>query len=171
MRGKMLISGASILLVLAFGSVAAPGDAEDMHEERLSDLETRVAILEEQVGTATQEAQSDQQSNVTSSSSQSSTSSSSQSGSNNVYSASYSSSGDRSLPFTIKHAGEYHLTAHVTSPFSARVVTEDGEPIPEFEVESSEAGTFTVSDQLEAGNYILEVTTESEWNVTITSIG
>lgn len=171
MRGKMLISAASILLVLAFGSVAAPGDAEDMYEERLSDLETRVAILEEQVGTATQESQSDRQSNVTSSSSQSSTSSSSQSGSNNVYSASYSSSGDRSLPFTIKNAGEYHLTAHATSPFSARIVTEDGEPVPEFVVELSEAGTFTVSDQLEAGDYILEVTAESEWHVTITSIG
>jgi hypothetical protein len=169
MRGKMLISVASILLVLALGSVTTQGDAEDTYDERISDLETRVAILETQVVTPTQEAQSGQQNNVTTSSSQSSSSSSSNGGSS-VYSASYSANGDRSIPFTIKRAGVYHLTAHVTSPFSARVETEDGEPIPSFSIESDEAGTFTISSNLEAGDYVLQVTATSGWNVIITSL-
>lgn len=171
MRGKTLISAASILLILALGSVATPGDAEDMYDERLSNLETRVAILEEQVGAATQEAESGQQNNVTSSSSQSSTSSSSEEGSSNVYSASFSANGDRVIAFEVKNAGVYYLTAHITSSFSAQVETKDGEAVPNFLVESSEAGTLTISHQLAAGEYVLRVTASSQWNVTITSLG
>ncbi len=171
MRGKTLISIASMLLVFVIGSVATQGDAEDTYDERISDLETRVATLETQMETSTQEAQSSQQNNVTTSSSQSSTSSTSSSqGESNVYSASFSANGDRAIAFVVKNAGVYHLTAHVSSPFSAQVETKDGEAIPNFRVESSEAGTLTISNHLEAGNYVLRVTASSQWNVTITSL-
>ena len=171
MRSRMLISGASLLLVLVLGSVAAQGDAEDIYDERLGDLETRVALLETQVASPIEEAQSGQQSSNTSSTSSQTSISSSNQGGSNVYTASFSSNGDRSIPFTIKNGGVYHLTAHTTSAFSARVVTADGEPLPDFVVESSEAETLTVSGELEVEEYVLEVTTTSQWNVTITSIG
>ena len=181
-RSKMLISGVSFLAVIAFLVAAAivgsstSGNAEGAYDQRLSELETRVAVLEAEVGISgetsqtNQTSQTSQQSNVSTSSSQSSVSTSiNQTG--DTYSASFTASGDSLVPFEIDSAGTYDLIANASSPFTLRVETKDGEPVQDFVLESNEAGTLTSSAHLEPGEYVLDVSTDSQWNVTLTSFG
>ena len=178
-RSKMLISGVWFLAVIAFLVAAAiigsstSGNAEGAYDQRLSELETRVAVLEAEVGISgetSQTNQTSQQSNVSTSSSQSSVSTSiNQSG--DAYSASFTASGDSLVPFEIDSSGTYDLIANASSPLTLRVETKDGEPVQDFVLESNEAGTLTSAAYLEPGEYVLDVSTDSQWNVTLTSFG
>jgi hypothetical protein len=105
------------------------------------------------------------------SSGSSSSSSSQSSNTNNAYSASYSSNGDRTQEFEISNVGTYHLTAHASAGFSARIETSDGAVVDGFPVEIDDAGTVNVSAQLAPGEYVLRVESASQWTVIITSMG
>lgn len=174
MRSKVVISGISFVLVVLMASVATfattstPGSAEDAYEQRISDLETRVAALEEEVGLDGDAEETSQQGSVSTSSSQVSISSSSEQGVSS-YSASFSANGDRAIEFEISNASTYDLTANAEEPFELRVETLDGDPVPGFTLESDEGETMKASDHLEPGTYVLHVSTSSAWNVTIIS--
>ncbi len=160
MRGKLLISSAVLLLGVAAASLVATGGAEDNNDQRISDLETRVAALEAEVFGSTPAAESTSDDRNDSSSN-----------SSNSYSGSYSGSGDREIEIEIDNAGTYHLT--VTSSSALELVFENdaGEPIEAFAITIDEAGTATGSAPLEPGNYVLRVTSSSNWNATLVSVG
>lgn len=164
----------SVVLTAAFASLSTSGDEKDAHEERIAALETRVAVLEEEVGIetseTTQSSQTSQQSSVSSSSSQS-VSSSSSSSSSGSYTGSYSSSSTNEFELEIDDPGPYTLTITGTSGFVAHLMDPDGEPIEAFSLESSDADTLSATGDLSAGHYTLRVETETSWNASINSSG
>lgn len=171
MRGKVLVTVAVILLAFTVARATAPGVAEDAGDPRIDGLETRVAALETQVAAwppASTSGQTGEDGQSSTSSSTSSTSSSEEGTSS--YAASYSSSGARVIEFEINRSGDYHLTATTSSALTAVVETEDGEPVPGFEIAASGPATLSRTDRLEPGAYVLRVTSSSDWNITIVSI-
>lgn len=165
MRTRIITSLAILLLIVTAVATVTPGAADDADEQRLDDLETRVAALETRVAEIadpTSGASSSQQNNVTSSSSSSS---------NNSYTASYSGNGDRQLEVEIENAGTYQVTATTTSEFSAVLLDEAGDVVPDFSIETDDAETVTISGRLEPGTHVLQVSAASTWNVTIILLG
>ncbi|MBA2468552.1 MAG: hypothetical protein H0V37_04035 [Chloroflexia bacterium] len=158
MRAWLLTTVALVLLIAAAVAAIAPGVAEDAGDQRLSDLETRVAALETRVAEPTAETSSNQQSSSSSSSSTSSTDS---------YTGSFSGNGDREIEIEIDDAGTYQLTATSTSAFAATIENDDGEIVPGFSIDTEAADTVTVSDRLEPGAHVLRVSAPESWNVTI----
>lgn len=161
MRARIITSLAILLLIVTAVATVTPGAADDADDQRLGDLETRVAALETRVAEIaepTSGASSSQQNNVTSSSSNSS---------NDSYTASYSGNGDRDLEVEIENAGTYQVTATATSAFSAVLVDESGDVLPGFSIETDDAETVTISRRLAPGAYVLQVSATSTWNVTI----
>ncbi len=158
MRAWLLTTVALVLLIAAAMAAIAPGVAEDAGDQRLSDLETRVAALETRVAEPTAETSSNQQSSSSSSSSTSSTDS---------YTGSFSGNGDREIEIEIDDAGTYQLTATSTSAFAATIENDDGEIVPGFSIDTEAADTVTVSDRLEPGAHVLRVSAPESWNVTI----
>ncbi|MGI8405832.1 MAG: hypothetical protein ACR2OE_13900 [Thermomicrobiales bacterium] len=170
MRGKMLVPVAAILLVLTIVITTTSGGAKDTYDQRISNLETRVAALETEVAMPDHGSQSNQQTNVTNSSSHSSVSSSNQ-GNTSSFSASFSANGEKELPFEIKNAGTYQLTVHASSNFSAEMKTDGGAVIPGFSLASDKEDTLTRSAHLEPGTYTLHIQTSSTWNAVIVLTG
>lgn len=182
MRSKMLFSSVSVLALIAFLAAATfigtstSGNAEGAYDQRISDLETRVAVLEAEVGISTPSSASsgtsgeDGESGSVNISSSSQSSSSSVQSNSNSYNASYASSGDMVVPFDIDNGGTYDLTARTSSPVSIRIETADGEEVPAFTLDSSGEETLTASDELEPGDYVLRVEASSQWTVTISSV-
>ena len=177
MRWRIVASVASLLVTVGVLGVAATGVTDDRYDARLDDLETRVAALETQVAGPARSSQGEAgvsepgvsslgQQGEAGVSSQISSSSQSTTG---TYSASYSSNGDRMIPFEIDDSGTYHMTVHVSSAAMVRIVADDGESVPAFEVLSNEASTATRTGELEPGDYVLEVESTSNWTVVITS--
>lgn len=214
MRGKIVISGATLLLVLTAATTLAASLMEDDYEERIEDLERRVARLEVLAGIppgeegrsstdavdgsdgadgidgedgadgqdgadgedgAGADGEDGEDGTVSSSSgsssSRSSSSSSSNQGDGSVYSATFSSSGDGTEEFEVDTAGIYTLTVQASGAFSVRVEAANGEEIPDFSVESDWAGTQTVSGELGPGLYELQVDSDAQWVMILTSIG
>ncbi|MDQ4045055.1 MAG: hypothetical protein M3173_06370 [Chloroflexota bacterium] len=191
MRNRLLISSTSMAIIVAITGAITAGIVDDRYEERLDELEARVARLEEEVGISPDEdldvedhqAEQDEedeqsaqdgkdgedgQSNVVISGSSSSSSSSVQSNSNS-YTATYSSNGDEVMPFEIDDAGTYRVTASAGASFEMRIETADGESIPVFELKSETGETVTASGHLEPDAYILDVSSDSTWSVIVTS--
>jgi len=172
MRSRMLVSFAGVILVFAIVVTTTSGGAKDTYDQRINDLETRVAALETQVDMSSQRSGSNQQSNSTNSSSNSSVSSSDQGSTNSSsYSASFSANGDKELSVKIKNAGTYQLTVYAGAAFSAEIRSNDGHPISGFSLGSDKEGTVIKSEHLEPGNYILHVSASSMWNATIILTG
>ncbi len=159
MRAWILITVALVLLFAAALAAIAPGVAEDAGDQRLSDLETRVAALETQVADPTPASSTTNQ--------QSSSSSSSSTSSGDSYTGSFSGNGDRQIEIEIDDAGTYQLTATSTSALAAMIGNDDGEIVPGFSIDTNAAETVTVSGRLEAGAYVLRVSAPESWNVTI----
>lgn len=172
MRSKVLVSVAGMILVFAIVMTTTSGGAKDTYDQRINDLETRVAALETQAAMSSQKSGSNQQTNVTNSSSNSSVSSSDQGSTNSSsYTASFSANGDKELAVKIKNAGTYQLTVYAGSGFSAEIQTGDGNPLTDFSLASDKEGTLIRSAHLEPGNYILHVKASSMWNATIIRTG
>jgi hypothetical protein len=170
MRGKLLFTAAVLILGFAVVvSLDSPGEAEDNNDQRISDLETRVAALEASVFGATPEAGSSD-GNRNSSSSSSSSTTTTENGSNS-FTATYSGTGDREIELEIDDAGTYQMTATTTSAFTAVLENEDDEPVSGFSVETDGAQTVTVSADLEPGTYLLRVSAPESWSVSIVSLG
>lgn len=175
MRASILIAVAILLLIVTALAVITPGVADDNDDQRLDDLETRVAALETRVAgasTPSASASSSQQNDSSSSSSSSNSSSvgneSNQSNStNSSFTATYSGNGDRQVEIEIDTAGTYEFTATVTSAFSADLVNEKADVVPEFTIEATDAGTVTRSAALEPGVYVLNVSATSTWNAVL----
>lgn len=176
MRKRMVISGVSFMLMLTVATGIASMVAHDPSEERLDELEWRVARLETQVATPTEPSSSDQQSDVTtssssqSSSSQSSTTSSGD-GETNVYVATYSGNGDQSNAFEIDEGGTYRMYVDGDGPVSVRIETRDGQAIDAFTYSVDADQSLENGGHLEPGAYVLEVEAEGSWSVVITSTG
>lgn len=170
MRGKVLIITGAILLVFTIILTTTSGGAEDTYDQRISNLETRVAALETEVAMPTPRSSSNQQTNVTNSSSNSSVSSSNQ-GDNSSYSASFSANGDKDFPFEVTHAGTYELTVNARSGLSAGIMKAGGDLVPGFSLASDKEGTLTQSARLEPGKYVLHVQASSPWNAIIVLTG
>ncbi len=164
MRARILTAVAAMLLIVAAVAAITPGVADDAADQRLGDLETRVAALETRVAEpaeSTSSSTSSQQNNVSSSSSNSS---------NNAYTASFSGNGDREIELEIDDEGTYQMTATTTSVFSADLEDAAGESLPGFAIETEDAETVTRSGSLEPGAYVLRVSATATWNVTIVLI-
>ena len=169
MRRSMVLIQAGLVGVLALAGIAAQTDADDDYDQRISDLETRVATLEAVVGVAP--AGADGQPGQDGSSSIVSSSQSSSSGVSS-FSASYAANGDREYPLEIKNGGEYYLVVHlITAPITLEIVTESGEPVPGFSAQGNPGEVLTRSSSLEPGNYVLRVSTTSQWGLTLVSSG
>lgn len=167
----------SVILTAAFASFASlstSGDEKEAHEERIAALETRVAVLEEEVGIetsgATHSSQTSQQSSDSSSSSQS-VSISSSSSSSGSYTVSFSSSRTNEFELEIDDQDTYTMTIAGTSGFVAHLMDSNGEPMEVFSLESSDADTLSATGDLSAGHYTLRVETETVWNASIKSTG
>jgi len=167
MRARIITSSAILLLIVSAVVAITPGAADDAADQRLSELETRVAALETRVAEpdeSTSSSTSSQQNNVSSSSSNSSNSS------NNAYTASFSGNGDREIEIEIDDEGTYQVTATTTSVFSSNLENDAGESLPGFAIETEDAETVTRSGSLEPGAYVLRVSATATWNVTIVLI-
>jgi len=162
MRASILTAVAILLLIVTALAVITPGVADDNDDQRLDDLETRVAALETRVAEPVEPTSA-------SSSSQQSSSSSSNS-STNAYTANYSGNGDREIEIQIDDAGTYQVTATTTSAFTAAIENEAGDSLPGFAIETDDAATETTSGSLEPGTYVLRVSATSTWSVTLVLI-
>jgi hypothetical protein len=164
MRASILTATAILLLIVTALLAITPGAADDATNQRLGDLETRVAALETRVtemGASTPDNVSGQQGTTSSSSSTSSVST------DNAYTTSISGNGDREVEVEIDTAGTYQLTATAASAFTAVLEDGNGDALPDFSVETDAQATVTRSGALEPGTYILNVTATETWNVTI----
>jgi len=164
MRARIITSSAILLLIVSAVVAITPGAADDAADQRLSELETRVAALETRV------AEPDESMSSSTSSQQNNVSSSSSNSSNNAYTASFSGNGDREIEIEIDDEGTYQVTATTTSVFSSNLENDAGESLPGFAMETDDGETVTRSGSLEAGVYILRVSATSTWNVTIVLI-
>lgn len=163
MRARILTAVAAVFLIVTAVAAITPGVADDAADQRLGDLETRVAALETRVAEPDEptSSTSSQQNNVSSSSSNSS---------NNAYTASFSGNGDREIEIEIDDEGTYQVTATTTSAFSADLENGTGELLPGFAIETEDAETVTRTGSLEPGAYVLRVSATATWNVTIVLI-
>lgn len=162
MRARIFATVAMLTLIVAALAAIIPGVAEDAADQRLSDLETRVAALETQAAEPTPAQSSSQRGTVSTSSSNSS---------NNSYTGSFSGNGDREIEIEIGDAGTYQLTATTTSAFSAVIEDENGESVPEFSIDTTGVETQTRTERLEPGTYVLRVSAPERWTVTIVLLG
>ncbi len=159
MRASILTAAAMLLLIVTALLAVTPGVADDAADQRLNDLETRVAALETRVAkTPSAASSSSQQSNASSSSSNSS---------NSSYTATFSGNGDREIEIEIDTAGTYQMTATTTSAFSSVIEDAEGNPVPGFMIDVDGAETFTRSDRLEQGTHLLRVSAPDSWNLTL----
>ena len=176
MRGvTTFLIAAVVVALVATVAATSPGSADDDYEQRISDLETRVAALEAAVGIATptpQPTPTEEPATGGSSSSSSASSQSSGSGSFNSYSASYSANGSREYELEIKNAGTYLLTVHLaTSPVTVQIEDPQGAIVPDFSLQVDDGGSSSASGRLEAGTYTLRVEASSQWALILVSSG
>lgn len=171
MRGRILAIIAAALLVLATIAIFAPGAANDATDERLGDLETRVAALETQVAaTAAADAGQDGEDGQPGrdgedgEDGQDSSSSSSTQQSPGSFSGVYSGSGDRVVEIELVNGGAYQLTLNASGVASIAFVGDVG---PVAGIETDGPGTVTRTATLDAGAYWLEVSSATACSVTL----
>jgi hypothetical protein len=182
MRNRFLMSGATMALTVLLAGVLAAAVTDDDYDERLDDLEARVARLEAKVGIGTPTTSSEEDdedsgvsastdSSSASTSSSSSTSASSVQSGSGSFSGSYASTGDRVIELELSNGGVYRLTAQPTAALSLRVETAAGEEVPAFSLDIGGGETRTVEGTLEPGSYVIRVDSDSAWVVNITLAG
>jgi hypothetical protein len=175
----MLAVAAVALLALATIAFLSPGTAEDATEQRLDDLETRVAALETQVaataasetGTPGQDGQDGEagqpgRDGEDGEAGQDSSSSSSTQQSSGSFTGVYSGSGDRVIEIELDNGGSYQLTLNASGPTDIVLTGDDG-PVEPFGIETDAAGTTTRTANLAAGTYRLDVRSSDSWSVTL----
>ena len=176
MRARIFAVIAVALLVVAAVAVFSPGAADDATEERLGDLETRVAALETQVA-ATVETEAgedgedgqpgrDGEDGEDGQAGTSSSSSSSTQQSPGSFSGVYSGTGERVIEVELNNSGNYQLTLNASGVASITLTGENG-PIADFGIETGAAGTVTRTAELAAGTYRLEVRSDDSWSITL----
>jgi hypothetical protein len=167
MRARFLALAAVALLVVATVAVFSPGVADDATEERLGDLETRVAALETQVAGASETGNADQdgedgqpgrdgQDGEDGQAGTSSSSSSSTQQSPGSFSGVYSGTGERVIEIELNNSGNYQLTLNASGVASVVLTSETGA-----------AGTVTRTGTLDAGTYGIEVRSDDSWSITL----
>jgi hypothetical protein len=172
MRAR-LFAIAAALLVIAAVAVFSPGTANDATEERLGDLETRVAALETQVATGANgvdgedgEAGRDGEDGEDGEDGQDGSSSSSTQQSSGSFSGVYSGSGDRAIDIELDNGGAYQLTLNASGPASIVLTGDDG-PVEALGIDTDAAGTTTRTADLDPGDYRLDVRSGESWSVTL----
>lgn len=155
----------------SFVTFSSTGDnKESQYDDRIDALETRVAVLEKEVGIVNQTTtQSNTTTQRTSSTNVSSQSVSSSSGNSSSYSATFSASGTNEVEIELDNAGTYTFTITGTSSFKVELVDAHGDLIQPFSMESSEASTLSATGELPTGVFTLRVETSNSWNATVTS--
>ena len=177
MRARFLALAAVALLVVAAVAVFSPGAANDATDERLGDLETRVAALETQVagvsevGNAGQDGEDGQpgrdgEDGEDGQAGTSSSSSSSTQQSPGSFSGVYSGTGERVVEIELNNSGNYQLTLNASGVASITLTGENG-PIADFGIETGAAGTVTRTAELATGTYRLEVRSDDSWSITL----